>query len=102
MKLNLGCDSDLFKDHLNVDIEKPERSKSNEPVDNFNFYKSTVDNLSWLKDESISEIRAKDIIDHIYLIDLPYLKKLLNFCGFKIEKFWYEKTELNLDCIKIN
>lgn len=169
MKLNLGCGLDLLKDHLNVDIEKPERSKSNEPIENFNFYKSTVENLSWLKDESISAIRAKDIIDHIHwkdlektllewnrvlerngklflknipdfeqsfsqyfkskrnkkdweilqhwvdmlsykeerfrsknLIDLPYLKKLLSSCGFEIEKFWYEKNELNLDCMKVN
>ncbi len=169
MKLNLGCGSDLLLDYLNVDIHKPKRSKSNEPVENFNFYQSTVEDLSWIEDGSVSEIRAKDIIDHIHwkdlekmlfewnrvserngklflrdipdfersfsqyfkskrnkedweaiqhwvdmlsyekerfrsknLIDLPYLKKLLSSCGFRIEKFWYEKSELNLDCIKVN
>ncbi len=66
MKLNLGCGSDLLKDYLNVDIYKPQQSKSNETVENFKFHKSSVEDLSWLEDESVSEIRAKDIIDHIH------------------------------------
>ena len=168
MKLNLGCGSELLLDYINVDINKLKKSKSNEPIEKFEFYQSVVEDLSWLEDSSVSEIRAKDIIDHIHwkdlektllewnrvlqeggnlilrnipdfeksfnqyfksernkedweaiqhwadmlsyeeekfrsknLIDLPYLKNLLKFCGFRIEKFWHEKEELHLDCVKV-
>jgi hypothetical protein len=33
------------------------------------------------------------------LIDLPFLKTLLQSCGFKVVRFWYEKEELCLDCV---
>jgi hypothetical protein len=49
-----------------VDIYKPIRSKSNEPVENLEFHQSTIEDLSWIEDETITEIRAKDIIDHIH------------------------------------
>lgn len=70
MKLNLGCGSDLLPDYLNVDIQRPKRSKTGENVDQYEFKQSSAQELSWLKDNSVSEIRAKDIIDHIHWQDL--------------------------------
>lgn len=169
MKLNLGCGADLLHDYLNVDIHKPKRSKTGENADQFKFHQSSVTELFWLEDNSVFEIRAKDIIDHIHWKDLEptfrewnrvlkiggklilrdildfeksfnqyfrskhnkkdwkkiqhwaemfsceeerfrsknllesiYLGKLLNSCGFEVEKSWYEKEDLNLNCIKIN
>jgi hypothetical protein len=69
MKLNLGCGADLLPDYLNVDIYKPKRSKTGEDTCKFEFRQSSTTELSWLKDYSVSDIRAKDIIDHIHWKD---------------------------------
>jgi predicted SAM-dependent methyltransferase len=71
MRLNLGCESDLKEGYLNIDIRKPSLSKSGKPVDEYDFRTGDVSDLSFLEACSCSEIRAKDILDHIYYKDVP-------------------------------
>ncbi len=70
MKLNLGCGGDLQEGYLNIDLTKPSKSNDGKSIDEFEFRESDVSNLNWLEDESVSEIRAQDIIDHIHWKDL--------------------------------
>lgn len=74
-KLNLGCGSDLLSGYLNIDLHRPEKSRSGISVDEFEFYLGDVSDLSFIADESCEEIRAKDILDHIIYKNLAVVIK---------------------------
>lgn len=54
MKLNLGCAKDIKEGYLNIDVYDHPLVK-----------KADVRDLSFLEDESIEEIYAKDILEHM-------------------------------------
>jgi len=81
MKLNLGCGGDLISGYLNIDLHRPEKSRSGISSDEFEFHIGDVSDLSFIPDGSCAEIRAKDILDHITYKNLAlvieeWIKKL--------------------------
>lgn len=86
LKLNLGCGGVLLPGYLNIDLQKPNRSRSGIPVDDFEFQIGDVTNLSFISDGMCEEIRAKDILDHIGYKDLEKVVnewvKILKPSGF--------------------
>jgi hypothetical protein len=58
MKLNLGCAKDLKDGYLNIDLHYKHPNVINEDISN----------LSFVKDGSVEEIFAKDILEHLPLL----------------------------------
>jgi predicted SAM-dependent methyltransferase len=58
IKLNLGCAQDIKDDYINIDLYDHPLVK-----------KADVRDLSFLQDKSVDEIYAKDVLEHIPLID---------------------------------
>lgn len=76
MKLNLGCGSDLQSGYLNIDLHRPGKSRSGVSIEEFEFHIGDVADLSFVPDGSCEEIRAKDILDHIFYKDLGAVIKI--------------------------
>jgi len=61
MKLNLGCGARLMTNYLNIDYRKPVCG-----TEGFEFREADCRDLSFLSDNSIEEIYAEQLIEHIH------------------------------------
>jgi len=60
---------------LNIDLKKPSASKEGKCISEYVFKEADVRNLSFIESGSCSEVRANDILDHIYYLELPNVLK---------------------------
>jgi ubiquinone/menaquinone biosynthesis C-methylase UbiE len=63
MKLNLGCGQKMLKGYLNVDTQDLEHNE-------YEFVRSDCRNLSFLANESVDEILADGLVEHICPLNL--------------------------------
>src|SRR3989339_1625976 len=74
IKLNLGCGGRPLKGYINIDSDSLEQLKSRYPDDYFDddleIYDYDIFNLPF-NENSVDEIRADSLIEHIPFIDEP-------------------------------